>query len=106
VSSVKLAADPAFPVKVVLTSAAAHAGGAFDPMGFAKDEGDKLRTMKVKELNNGRLAMVAFAGFIAQHEATGKGPIANLGDHLASPASANFATNGISLPSFAFPFLY
>jgi Chlorophyll A-B binding protein len=88
-----------------VTTREGSAGGAFDPMGFSKDD-EKLRVMKVKELNNGRLAMVAFAGFVAQHEATGKGPLANLGDHIGNPAANNFATNGISLPSFAFPFLY
>ena len=33
---------------------------------------------KWKEIRNGRLAMVAFLGFAAQHAATGKGPIDNL----------------------------
>jgi hypothetical protein len=50
--------------------------------------------------------MVSFVGYIAQHYITGKGPLANLADHLASPGTANFATNGTSLPKFAFPFLY
>jgi hypothetical protein len=42
--------------------------------------------------------MVAFIGFVAQHAATGKGPLAALGEHLGSPFTANFATNGVSLP--------
>jgi light-harvesting complex I chlorophyll a/b binding protein 1 len=72
-----------------------YPGGAFDPLGFAKGNVDEL---KLKEIKNGRLAMVAFLGFIAQHAATGKGPVAALGEHLANPWSANFATNGVSLP--------
>jgi hypothetical protein len=51
-----------------------------------------------QELKNGRLAMVAFLGFVAQHAATGKAPLAALGDHIAAPWAANFATNGVSLP--------
>jgi hypothetical protein len=82
-----------------------HAGGAFDPMGFSKDS-SKLESMKLKEVKNGRLAMLAFIGFIAQHEVTGKGPLQNLADHLGNPGGVNFATNGTSLPPFAFPFLF
>jgi hypothetical protein len=42
--------------------------------------------------------MVAFVGFVAQHQATGASPLAALGSHLADPMGSNFATNGISLP--------
>ena len=31
-----------------------------------------LEVNKLKEIKNGRLAMVAFVGFVAQHAATGK----------------------------------
>jgi hypothetical protein len=72
-----------------------YPGGAFDPLNFAKGDVDSL---KLKEIKNGRLAMVAFLGFVAQHAATGKGPIAALGEHIANPWNANFATNGVSLP--------
>lgn len=81
-----------------------YPGGAFDPMGMGK--GDGFETAKLKEIKNGRLAMMAFLGFVSQHYVTGKGPLANLADHLSNPAVNNFATNGVSLPKFAFPFLY
>ncbi len=53
-------------------------GRYFDPLGMA--EGPKYEEYKQKEIKNGRLAMMAFLGFAAQHAATGKGPIENLVD--------------------------
>ena len=38
--------------------------------------------MKIREIKNGRLAMVAFLGFTGQYLATSKGPVDNLLDHL------------------------
>ena len=43
-----------------------YPGGTFDPLGFAKEGGDKLIDLKEKEIANGRLAMVAMLGFFAQ----------------------------------------
>jgi light-harvesting complex I chlorophyll a/b binding protein 1 len=72
-----------------------YPGGPFDPMGLSKGNLDELKT---KELKNGRLAMVAFIGFIGQHAANGLSPLGALRAHVADPWNANFATNGISLP--------
>ena len=72
-----------------------YPGGAFDPMGMSKGN---LAELKTKEIKNGRLAMLACLGFVAQHEATGASPLAALGAHLAAPFATNFATNAVSIP--------
>merc|ERR1712134_173046 len=43
----------------------------FDPMGLKPTDAAELKEMQTKELNNGRLAMIAAAGMIAQELATG-----------------------------------
>jgi len=74
-----------------------YPGGAFDPLGFTKDA-KVFEENKLKEIKNGRLAMLACVGFVSQHAVTGKGPLENLRDHIASPWQTNFATNGVSFP--------
>jgi len=81
--------DETDPVKRI------YPGGAFDPLNFAKGD---IESLKLKEIKNGRLAMMACLGFVAQHAATGKTPLQALGDHISNPWGANFATNGVSLP--------
>lgn len=73
-------------------------GRFFDPMGLSRGSPAQLKKYQWNEIRNGRLAMIAFLGFAAQYAATGKGPITNLADHLASPTTANFITNGVSVP--------
>jgi hypothetical protein len=50
----------------------------FDPLGLLpKNDPKALREVQSKEINNGRLAMIAIAGFVAQEEITGTGVFQN-----------------------------
>jgi Chlorophyll A-B binding protein len=50
----------------------------FDPLGLKPTDPDEFKIMQTKELQNGRLAMLAAAGFMAQELVNGKGIVENL----------------------------
>ncbi|CAD7699518.1 unnamed protein product [Ostreobium quekettii] len=64
----------------------------WDPLNQNKDQ------MALKEVKNGRLAMVAWVGFVAQAVVVRKGPLACLTDHLQDPFNSNILTNILKLP--------
>jgi light-harvesting complex I chlorophyll a/b binding protein 4 len=82
--------DPIFKGNRVPNPEPGYPGGPFDPLGFAKGD---FKALQTKEIKHGRLAMVAFMGFIIQAQATGEGPLANLGAHLSSPFAQNWTHN-------------
>ena len=62
----------------------------FDPLGLSKNPA-AYEELRVKEMKNGRLAMVAWVGFAAQAALTRKGPVENLLDFVKDPAHENIA---------------
>ncbi|KAH9624367.1 hypothetical protein KSS87_011683 [Heliosperma pusillum] len=72
--------DPIFKQYSLPPNEVGYPGGIFNPLNFAPTV-----EAKEKELANGRLAMLAFLGFLIQHNVTGKGPFENLLQHLSDP---------------------
>ncbi|XP_002510744.2 chlorophyll a-b binding protein 7, chloroplastic isoform X2 [Ricinus communis] len=77
------------PLGIYLPGDINYPGGPlFDPLNLSSDA-VALEELKVKEIKNGRLAMVAWLGFYAQAVLTGKGPVQNLVEHISDPFHNN-----------------
>ena len=86
------AQDPIFTSNKLPAGEVGYPGGIFDPFGYSK--GAELASFKLKEIKNGRLAMLACLGFAVQSQTTGTGsPVDNLFAHMAAPWSTTVLSN-------------
>lgn len=85
--------DPIFSSFKLPPHEVGYPGGIFAP--FVPGN---LAELKVKELKNGRLAMLAFAGFVMAAQITGKGPLGALSEHLANPIGTTIFSKAVVTP--------
>lgn len=77
------------PVGVFLPGDQNYPGGVpFDPLGYSSKP-DEFVDQAVREIKNGRIAMVALLGYFVQAAVTRRGLVQNLQDFVADPVHNN-----------------
>lgn len=85
--------DPVFSNFKLPSHEVGYPGGVFAP--FVPGN---LEELKLKEIKNGRLAMLAFIGFTMAAQTTGLNPLAALGEHLSDPLNTSEPARKRQLP--------
>ncbi|KAK3281794.1 hypothetical protein CYMTET_3810 [Cymbomonas tetramitiformis] len=82
--------DPVFSSNSLPEGVVGYPGGIFDPFGWASKD---MSSLQLKEIKNGRLAMIAMMGIYTQHAVVGGTPVENWAAHVASPWDTTILTN-------------
>merc|ERR1712224_1079256 len=75
-----------------------YPGGAFDPAGLSGGRAGQIEELKLKEIKNGRLAMLAYVGITCAYVSTGKGPVQALQYHLSDPWTHSVVSSTYAVP--------
>lgn len=82
--------DPVFSTNSLPDGSVGYPGGIFDPFGWGKND---LASLQLKEVKNGRLAMMAMLGFYAQHQVCDGTPVDQWLTHIADPWNTSVLSN-------------
>lgn len=88
--------DPVFSQYKLAPHEVGYPGGVFAP--FVPGN---LEELKLKEIKNGRLAMLAFIGFTMAAQVTGLNPLAALSEHLSDPINTTMFSKAVVIPGQA-----